>query len=313
VPLRRPSEAPWYAAGLEFRCTACGACCTGEPGYVFVTSRDVERMAKHKGMSPEAFARLYVRRVGKRLSLKERRNGDCVMLENRKCSVYPVKPTPCSTFPFWPEILESRDEWDATAERCPGMNRGERYTREEVDAVRSGVSAVLLEKQAAAREREARSGGGDASPPAVPEAAWRAALEELDRIYADLDAELPRHKFLCQASGDCCDFDAFGHRLYASTLEVERFFRTAPPGRANENPRSCPAWGKDRLCTAREGRMLGCRTFFCAGGQGADPNAIYERYYRRVKDVHERHGIPFRYADIVEWSRERRPARAQSR
>ena len=28
---------PWYADGLPFTCTQCGDCCTGDPGYVWVT------------------------------------------------------------------------------------------------------------------------------------------------------------------------------------------------------------------------------------------------------------------------------------
>jgi Fe-S-cluster containining protein len=302
-PLSPPGTAPWWAEkGLRFRCTACGACCTGEPGHVWVTAADVARMAKAKGMTPDAFARLYVRRVGDRASLKERANGDCAMLEGRKCSVYAVKPTACSTFPFWDDVLASPATWAATAERCPGMDRGDLYERAEIEALASGISAPLLEKQAAARDAD------EGPPPSVPEETWRAALAELEAIYADLDEELPRHKFLCQASGDCCDFDAFGHRLFATTLEAEHFFRNSPSQRANQNPRLCPAWGSDRLCKARQGRMLGCRTFHCAGGNGTDPSALYERYYRRVKDVHERHGIPFRYADVVQWAAERRPA-----
>ena len=27
----------WYRDGLRFECTRCGACCTGAPGYVWVT------------------------------------------------------------------------------------------------------------------------------------------------------------------------------------------------------------------------------------------------------------------------------------
>src|SRR5262245_18529291 len=27
---------PWYQDGLEFTCTRCGKCCTGEPGFVSV-------------------------------------------------------------------------------------------------------------------------------------------------------------------------------------------------------------------------------------------------------------------------------------
>jgi Fe-S-cluster containining protein len=298
-----PSTEPWYAKGLRFRCTACGRCCGGSPGYVWVTDADVRRMAKHKGIPADEFERVYVRTVGDRKSLKEERDGDCVMLEGGKCSVYPVKPTPCSTFPFWDSVVASPEAWAETAARCPGMDHGDDYSRAEVETLASGVSAPLLEKQAAAREAAAGRGATE-----VPEETWRAALADLATVYAELDAELPRHEFLCVASGDCCDFDAYGHRLYATTLEAEWFFRNSPRQRANQDARQCPAWGADRLCKAREGRMLGCRTFFCAGRRGSDPNEVYERYYRRVKEVHERHGLPFRYADVVEWARERRPA-----
>jgi hypothetical protein len=181
------------------------------------------------------------------------------------------------------------------------MDRGDLYSREEVELLASGVSAPLLEKQAAAR-------AADEAKPHVSEETWAAAFAELERVYADLEAELPRYKFTCVASGDCCDFDAFGHRLYATTLEAEYFFRNSPRQRANQNPGHCPAWGADRLCKARDGRMLGCRTFFCGGSKNGDPSEIYERYYRRVKDVHERHGLPFRYADVTAWAAERRPA-----
>jgi hypothetical protein len=271
---------------------------------VWVNAEDVRRLAAHRGTTPEAFAALYVRNVAGRLSLKERANGDCVMLEGKRCSVYAVKPTPCSTYPFWPENLDRRSSWDEVAAKCPGANRGDLYTRAEVDAIASGVAQPLLDRQEAAK----RNGGARAEPvPDAPEAAWRAALADLEDLYAELDRELPRHAFTCQASGDCCDFDAFGHRLYATTLEAEWFFRKSGPARANEDARLCPAWGSDRLCKARTGRMLGCRTFHCGTGRG-DPREVHERYHRKVREIHERHGIPLRYADVVSWAAERRPA-----
>lgn len=305
APLRKPSEDAWYAAkGLSFRCTACGACCTGEPGYVWVKPADVKRLAKAKGMTPEAFEKAYVRRVGERTSLKERANGDCVMLENRKCSVYDAKPTACSTFPFWKDVVSSPEAWADTAERCPGMNHGDVYDAAEIGTLLSGVPGPLLEKQAAAR------GESGADVATVSEETWARAFADLEAVYADLERELPRYKFVCQASGDCCDFEAFGHRLYVTTLEAEHFLRHSPQKRFNENPKQCPAWGADRLCKARAGRMLGCRTFYCGTNKNADPNEIYERYYRRIKDLHTTHGIPFRYADVTAWAAERRPARS---
>ncbi len=260
-------------------------------------------MAAHKGMPPEAFSKRFVRRVDDRLSLTERPNGDCSMLEGGKCSVHPVKPRPCATYPFWPHVLGHPENWANEAKECPGMNSGDLYSEAEIEDLRRGKTAPMTEKQAAAtRSKGPLPAGGPT------EETWAKALADLERIYADLDAELPRHKFVCQASGDCCDFDAFGHRLYATTLEAEWFFRNSPRQRANANPKHCPAWGTDRLCKARTGRMLGCRTFFCSPSKSADPNEVYERFYRRVKDVHDRHGVPFRYADITVWAAERRPA-----
>ena len=310
-PLKPRDDQPWYAEkGLKFRCTACGACCTGAPGYVWVRAADVARLAKFKGMQVAEFKKKYVRQVGRRMSLKERPGGDCVLLENGKCTVYPVKPTGCSTFPFWDEVVQTPASWVETALRCEGIGKGDTYTNDEVALLLSGVPEPLLEKQAAAGAavEAGRDPDEGEEGPSVPEAAWAAAFAELEALYAALDAELPRYKFLCQASGDCCDFDAFGHRLYASTIEAEYFLRNSPQTRANEDPRHCPAWGKDRMCKARTGRMLGCRTFYCGTNKNADPNEIYERYYRRVKDVHDRHGIPFRYADVTVWAQERRPA-----
>ena len=39
-----PAE-PWYRDGLRFECTRCGACCTGAPGYVWVTPEGMNGLA----------------------------------------------------------------------------------------------------------------------------------------------------------------------------------------------------------------------------------------------------------------------------
>ena len=79
----------------------------------------------------------------------------------------------------------------------------------------------------------------------------------------------------------------------------------APSERANDDPRQCPAWGSDRLCTARSSRMLGCRTYFCPPYPRGVPQDLHEVYDRRVKALHERYGIPYVYKDVIEWARER--------
>jgi len=257
-------------------------------------------MARALGLTPKRFRRLYVRKAKGRLSLKEQENGDCVLLKDGRCTVYEAKPTRCSTFPFWPEILGHPDEWKETAARCEGIDQGPLYALTDIERLLAGDPAPLAERQA----RGAPAPAPDAAGPEGPR--WDAALADLERLYADLDRELPRYGFTCAASGRCCDFDAYGHRLYVTTLEAERFFRGLAR-RENANARHCPAWGPDRLCHAREGRMLGCRTYFCGPYPVVPPDDLHARYHERLKRLHERHGIPYAYRDLVDWAAERGP------
>ncbi len=39
------SPAPWYQDGLAFTCTQCGKCCTGDPGFVWVTDEEIAALA----------------------------------------------------------------------------------------------------------------------------------------------------------------------------------------------------------------------------------------------------------------------------
>jgi len=52
---------PWYHAGLKFKCTGCGKCCTGSPGYVFLTDEDEVRLADFLKMTISDFQRKYTR------------------------------------------------------------------------------------------------------------------------------------------------------------------------------------------------------------------------------------------------------------
>jgi hypothetical protein len=127
---------PWYREGLRFECRRCGACCRGDPGYVWVTGAEIERMARALGMLEKEFARAYVRRVGLRRSLKELPGGDCVLWGGRErgCLVYAARPVQCRTFPFWAEHVRSPAAWERLAESCPGVNRGRRYSLKEIQA-----------------------------------------------------------------------------------------------------------------------------------------------------------------------------------
>ena len=130
----------WYAAGLAFECQQSGNCCSGEPGYVWVTKTEIKAIAKHLGRTDGWLDKKHLRRVVLRYSLTEKANGDCIFLERRDgktlCKIHTVKPTQCRIWPFWSNNLKSPEHWNEAARKCPGMNRGQVHNFVDIESVR---------------------------------------------------------------------------------------------------------------------------------------------------------------------------------
>ena len=129
------AAAPWYAEGLRFKCTGCGDCCTGAPGYIWVNQAEIDALAARLEMSVAAFEAEYVMQIGIRRSLKELPESyDCVFLDakTRKCTVYEDRPRQCRTWPFWDSNLKSPEAWDERCEACPGSGKGKLYSLEVI-------------------------------------------------------------------------------------------------------------------------------------------------------------------------------------
>jgi uncharacterized protein len=156
TPLPVLGGSDWYADGLNFTCTQCGNCCSGPPGFVWITPDEIARLAGFLHLSLDQTIHRYCRQVGQQFALREHRNGrgqhDCVFLRDepaesnggqavvharRLCSIYPVRPLQCRTWPFWPGNLKSRRAWSAAAVRCHGMNRGRHFSQEQINRLQA--------------------------------------------------------------------------------------------------------------------------------------------------------------------------------
>lgn len=140
-------KSPWYIAGLAFECQGCGRCCAGpEEGYVWVTDEEVAKIAEFLGLDERQLRAAYIRRVGRRQSIRESMpSRDCVFLGRddqgrRICEIYTVRPTQCRTWPHWSSNLRRPEDWCEAALRCRGINQGRIYTFNEIEARRLETS-----------------------------------------------------------------------------------------------------------------------------------------------------------------------------
>jgi hypothetical protein len=124
---------PWYHEGLRFRCTRCGHCCTGAPGFVWLNDEELDALAEFHGVPREQIEKLYTRWLGQRRSLRERADGDCFFYDKAAgCTVYPVRPRQCRTWPFWESNIKTSEDWRETCQVCPGSGQGELIPAEEI-------------------------------------------------------------------------------------------------------------------------------------------------------------------------------------
>ena len=127
-----------YKDGLNFECQRCSFCCGHSPGFVYLSHRDLTALCANFSLSELDFAKKYCRWAdyyyGKQvLALLEKPNYDCILWE-KGCSSYQARPVQCSTYPFWSWIIKDAETWNDCAKECPGMNKGRKWTFEEIDA-----------------------------------------------------------------------------------------------------------------------------------------------------------------------------------
>ncbi len=139
---QKNKKVPWYIAGLHFECSQCGACCSGpDQGYIWLTKQEIKLLADLLKEPIAELHRKYLGRVGFRTTIIEHPvSRDCIFLKEingrRSCTIYPVRPNQCRTWPFWASNLGSPTAWNQAARRCPGINRGRYYSFEEIEKIR---------------------------------------------------------------------------------------------------------------------------------------------------------------------------------
>ncbi len=152
----------------------------------------------------------------------------------------------------------------------------------------------------------------------------------ISNLYEDFDRRIAAGGATCNASGRCCRFDSYGHRLYVTALEVawfrHRLQQQTTGGKgatragggsdpddspAHPHPLSLPVlhqpdprradacpFQKNNTCTVHTIRPMGCRIYFCQEGTDQWQQSLYEAFHTRLRALHERLDLPYLY---IEW------------
>ena len=131
----------------EINCLDCANCCkTMSPTY---TRRDVQRIARHLGLTEKAFRRkwLYKDKSGDWMNV----NQPCQFLdtETNMCGIYEVRPRDCAGFPHHTKkrMVDYMHMYKQNIEYCPATYRVVEIIRESIEMMgRTETGAVVVRK-----------------------------------------------------------------------------------------------------------------------------------------------------------------------
>jgi Fe-S-cluster containining protein len=129
---------PWYGTGLRFRCTQCGNCCRnhGEYTHVNLTEPEITRIAARLGLERADFLdRFCTKEPSFHWTLRMDAPACPFLTAENRCSIYPVRPKQCATWPFWTENLDEATWNGPVRATCPGVGRGRLHSAEEVERI----------------------------------------------------------------------------------------------------------------------------------------------------------------------------------
>jgi Fe-S-cluster containining protein len=259
----RPQHGQTRAAdgGLQafsFLCHRCGHCCSGGTGAVWVEPAEVAGLAAALGLEPAVFAERHLRRISDPRSGEPRLS---LREEGGRCALLEGAQR-CTVYEARPEHCRSFPFWPA-----------------------------VLSEPAAFEAARATCPGIAVDPPAPARAA---AFEQLSELYREVDAQVAASGARCELSGLCCRFEDAGHELFATALEADYAAARHPDAPPPEAPGRCPYHVAGR-CTAREGRPLGCRTYFCDPRTEEALAQAHEQLLGRIRLIERGSGYPAAY------------------
>lgn len=253
---------------FRFHCHRCARCCSGGSGHVWLSESELPQLASQLDMDQASFLARYVRRVPDpesghlRLSLRESGSGE----SGGRCI-----------------LLEGQNEcsvYSARPEHCRRFPYSDQVLNDEraFEAARATCPGITVE---------------------VDEDLRQQAFRDLEELYAEVEAFIAKASPVCIQRGVCCHFEEAQHELFASALETDYALAQHPDPPRPEGKGRCP-YQVGKRCTARAGRPLGCRLYFCDRNTESVLREAHEHFIGRLRAIERERGYPASYARFVE-------------
>lgn len=123
-----------YPRNVRFRCQKCAICCGDTETHVrhiLLLKSEAERITEATSRPIREFSlaiKGHAPYVLEMIKTSEERK--CVFLENKCCTIYPLRPLICMFYPFELKITRNGNHEFTYTTECPGINKGKRLTKD---------------------------------------------------------------------------------------------------------------------------------------------------------------------------------------
>lgn len=156
-----PEELSSTIKDVGFSCTLCGRCCTNEfNGHVFLLDDDTQRVREFRpdAVVPAPYFELcdqYGNFYVSGYSLKSKENGDCIFLDNNRCTIYNKRFSICRIYPYMLH-REYGDDGRLDWRQISGLNEHGEYNTEipEEECIRIAEETIAYEKDFLKKETD---------------------------------------------------------------------------------------------------------------------------------------------------------------
>ncbi len=116
-----------YPVAVRFQCIKCGTCCGDtkeKTRHILLLGTEAEQIATATSQPISEFTVKIKNKAPYSYEMKKTKNGKCIFLEKKRCTIYSLRPLICRFYPFELKSADSGKHKFLYTLECSGINKG---------------------------------------------------------------------------------------------------------------------------------------------------------------------------------------------